>query len=1264
MKKNHTTVSNPSKATLLTLRLMIFIGMCSMFYLLYCLFHRAQIGYAPFYWILMAAISFNCLRILHEWYHYFSISIPAEPAAGKTFSVDIFTTFCAGEPYTMVIATLEAIQQITYPHTTYLCDEADDQYLKEICRRLNVRHITREQHTDAKAGNINNALQFAGGELCVILDPDHVPQPDFLDPIIAHFNDPKVGFVQIVQAYHNLGETFIAKGAAQQTFQFYGPIMMTMNSYGTVQAIGANCTFRRAALDSIGGHAAGLAEDMHTALQLHARGWRSVYVPAVLARGLVPASISAYYAQQLKWSRGTFEIFFTSFIRLFGKLTWRQRLHYGTVPLYYLSGFVVLINFLIPVLTLSTGLIPLRIDLIDFLLLGMPMIVSTVLIRHYVQRWVMEEKERGFHLIGGLLQIGTWWVYIIGFIYTIIRKKVPYIPTPKDNQGPGPWALNVPNLIVIIVSVLAIVFGLNYDWNPYSLVMAGIAGLNCAILTAVVAMGRAADEVRLRDRYLWIKRILIIPLLLKRKFWLLRHTFIYSSLRKLGLLLIALSVFTTWYLLRADARPPSGNMETIQRPAAFYTGIFQPGNTEGLVSMDQVSKYQSTPNTRFNIISLYIPWGDAPQCLLPENTIQHIYANNSLPMITWEPWTSLFNSAGPDDESQKEKHVFRRLTAGDFDHYLDRFAQQIIRLNKPVFIRFAHEPDNPAYPWSSTGMNTPEEYKAGWHYVYEYFLRKGINNVIWVWNPWKASNAAQYFPGKQYVDWLSVTMLDYGPLRGTSDPFRDLYSPFHQLSIFRSGIPVMAGEMGSLAPKKQQLEWFRSAFHSIDQQFPEIRAIVFFNSAHDKNVPGKSAAGSLDWQWKSPDSIFSLLYQYPRFDSSKLAPVWATLPDRKTLTTPGSRILPRSIHGMNYHTGMNWYRNYHDLTRRHVVNDLQEMRSLGITAIRRYGPGIYDHNVLTVAGEKNIKVMYAFWIPRITGSGDDKENLAAAKRLIMRTVRSQKDQPGIIAWSIANTAQFALAGQQKPAAIYEQEYLLSWLNELIREIKLLDSSRPVTIDMDLSAHLDATMALWKTKVPQADAFGLIIGSDTTGIAQLRTCTLPVFISGIFPQHIHLLKDLPSMPVFIREFQDQQTRDLISFDGVLDQWGRRKPGYYELKSAWTSAATKTLLPSVKILRPAMTVFPNRSLTYCALVNTGDGWRFPGEKERSLRFEWHLVKTGESGQGIYMRSLGTGATINIRIPDEPERYRLYLQVADGINVSSTQSILNLPLRRSGD
>lgn len=408
-------IKQPSLKQRFILRLMIVIGVCSIAFFLHSELKPQIIGYKPLYYLLITTFIFTFFKVICEWYHYWSITVPVQPPATKQYSVDIFTTFVAGEPYDMIVSTLMACQAIKYPHETYLCDEADDEYLKQICEELGVHHVTRTIKIDAKAGNINNALRQSKGELCVVLDPDHIPVPEFLDAIVSFFDNPEIGYVQVVQAYYNQDAGWIAKGAAQQTYQYYGPMMMTMNSYGTVQAIGANCTFRRTALDSIGGHAAGLAEDMHTAMQLHAKGWKSVYVPKVLSRGLVPATLSAYYKQQLKWSRGVFELFVTSYFKLFKSFTWRQKLHYGLVPVFYLSGFIFLLNFLIPIISLFADVYPLRMDFTDFLLVSIPFITSVILIRHYVQQWVMEDRERGFQVVGGPF---TNW-HLVGFYFGV-----------------------------------------------------------------------------------------------------------------------------------------------------------------------------------------------------------------------------------------------------------------------------------------------------------------------------------------------------------------------------------------------------------------------------------------------------------------------------------------------------------------------------------------------------------------------------------------------------------------------------------------------------------------------------------------------------------------------------------------------------------------------------------------------------------------------------------------------------------------------------
>lgn len=529
----------PLKRTeITTIRAMIVLGLVTLGIFLYWFFDEDHVGYAPLYWMLTTALGFKLLRTLHEWYHYFNVSKPLRPELKTDFTVDIFTTSYPGEPHSMIIDTLSAIQQIRYPHTTYLCDEGDDSHLKEACRRLGVIHVTRTDKKDAKAGNVNNALQHATGDICLILDPDHVPAPEFMDEVLPYFEDPDIGFVQVVQAYSNNRESIVAYGAAEQTYSFYGPMMMGMNSYGTVQAIGANCTFRRAALDSIGGHAPGLAEDMHTAMLLHAKGWKSVYVPKILTRGLVPATLASYYKQQIKWARGTFELLFTVYPRLFSSFTWRQKIHYLTLPLYYLFGIFNLIDFLIPILALVLAEFPWYVSLGEFLVMFGPFFIISVCVRHYAQRWLLEKKENGFHLFGGILRTGTWWVFCLGLVYSILRIKVPYIPTPKDDKPKNNIILNLPNIIVCALSLWAIYYyQITYGYllyNPYVQMMAMFAMVNIIILGSVVLIGQERFMASLLSKFFKAPTMQPVLVPFRRNFGKSRHGF-YNSIRRLAL---------------------------------------------------------------------------------------------------------------------------------------------------------------------------------------------------------------------------------------------------------------------------------------------------------------------------------------------------------------------------------------------------------------------------------------------------------------------------------------------------------------------------------------------------------------------------------------------------------------------------------------------------------------------------------------------------------------------------------------------------------
>ena len=225
-------------------------------------------------------LSFATCWLLYEsvmyWYYLLAMSVPERRAPRTGITVDVFTTAAPGEPVEMFERSLPALAAIDYPHTTHLLDGSGDPELGMLAGRLGIHRIDCSNVGGAKAGKINHALAQTSGEVVLVIDPDHVAQPNFLDAVLGYFDDPAVAFVQVVQAYHNQSASFVARAAAEQTYGFYGPVLMGMQGHGSPLAIGANCTFRRSALESIGGHAVHLVEDFVTSLRLHARGWKSV----------------------------------------------------------------------------------------------------------------------------------------------------------------------------------------------------------------------------------------------------------------------------------------------------------------------------------------------------------------------------------------------------------------------------------------------------------------------------------------------------------------------------------------------------------------------------------------------------------------------------------------------------------------------------------------------------------------------------------------------------------------------------------------------------------------------------------------------------------------------------------------------------------------------------------------------------------------------------------------------------------------------------
>ena len=245
--------------------------------------------------VLFAAVTFVVwYQVMNEvlsWDLVLSMREPIPVAAEPKRKVALLTAFVPGkEPIDLLETTLRAMVAVTYPHDTWLLDEGDDDAAKKLCASLGVKHFTRKHSphynqaggtyaAKTKSGNYNAWFTEHGAEYEFVAqhDMDFVPVPEYLDETLGYFRDPNVAFVGTPQIYGNDTESWIARGAAEQAYGFYGSIQKGLFGKDMHLFIGANHVIRTEAHDDIEGYAGHIVEDHLTGMRLYRRAWRTTW---------------------------------------------------------------------------------------------------------------------------------------------------------------------------------------------------------------------------------------------------------------------------------------------------------------------------------------------------------------------------------------------------------------------------------------------------------------------------------------------------------------------------------------------------------------------------------------------------------------------------------------------------------------------------------------------------------------------------------------------------------------------------------------------------------------------------------------------------------------------------------------------------------------------------------------------------------------------------------------------------------------------------
>ena len=406
-------------------------------------------------------------------------------------TVDVFITAC-GEPLEIVVGTIRAARDMDIAHRTWVLDDGRSDDLRDACEAEGVGYLRRNDRNHAKAGNVNAGLARTNGEFVVILDADHVPSPDFLVRALPYMHDPDVAFVQTPQAFPS-AEGLVATGTAEAQRIFYELVCPGKNHFNAVFCVGTNVIFRRAALDDIGGiYTESNSEDIWTSIQLHRRGWRSVFVPETLARGLAPDNLLAYFKQQFRWAYGGFEVLLRGKLFRRSGLTLDQRFQYLLTGTNFALSLAVVIFMFLPPAYLLFGLSPVRATAGTWLVHYVPFYALVVLVT-----WL---QCGGFKPAAIVTSIGAAPVHIRALFMAILGRKASWTVTnAKSGTLPG-IELVLPQTALLLLNVMSIAVGLATVRDlPATILSVVWASLHILVLGRVVAEAVLAPR-REQDR--------------------------------------------------------------------------------------------------------------------------------------------------------------------------------------------------------------------------------------------------------------------------------------------------------------------------------------------------------------------------------------------------------------------------------------------------------------------------------------------------------------------------------------------------------------------------------------------------------------------------------------------------------------------------------------------------------------------------------------------------------------------------------------------
>lgn len=378
----------------------------------------------------------------------------------------VIATF--NEPSEVLEETVAALSNVDYPNKeVVVLDDSTKEESRLAAREIAARYgATIRQRTNRrgyKAGAINDYLPTTDAQYIAVFDADALPAHNFLRDLVPIIDEnPRLAFVQTPQYYANTEVSNVALAAHRQQAVFYEYICEGKSTSRAAFCCGTNVIFRRDALLDVGGFdETSVTEDFTTSLNLHRKGYDSAYYNQVYVYSLGPETLGAYFTQQSRWSFGSVGAHRRVLKNLLtspGSLRIGQWWEYYLSSSYYWIGWVNFIFMILPMLYIFFGVKPLHADVFTYLMIFLPYMLFSL------NMFYMGMEQRGYRvtdmLLGQQINFLCFPIHMSSAIAGILGLKRPFGVTPKGVSGRMSWLSLWPQLLMLVLSAIAFIWGM------------------------------------------------------------------------------------------------------------------------------------------------------------------------------------------------------------------------------------------------------------------------------------------------------------------------------------------------------------------------------------------------------------------------------------------------------------------------------------------------------------------------------------------------------------------------------------------------------------------------------------------------------------------------------------------------------------------------------------------------------------------------------------------------------------------------------------